>query len=177
MAFTFPTDSNGKAGAIVVTNSGNSFQVPTILYNSIGTSPIDSSTPLPVQVSSSGIVIPVEVKNTDRQFLFTTSANLASGGAYVSPVYDFAGTKKIAGFASSDQSGNIYLQQSDDQSAWYNVGVVSVPIASSTSISGVTYYDGTSFNNDVIMRYARIAYVNGNVAQTRFILSTYSSSL
>lgn len=49
MTFTFPKDSANKAGAVRVTSDGNNFFVPTVLFNSNGTTPIDRTNKLSVE--------------------------------------------------------------------------------------------------------------------------------
>lgn len=43
MAFTFPTDSNNKAGAVRQNPGGTGFHVPTVLYDKDGVTPITTS--------------------------------------------------------------------------------------------------------------------------------------
>lgn len=177
MAFTFPTDSTGLAGAIKTTVDGNNYYVPVVVNSSDGSTPISSTNPLSVTIQNSGINLPVELKSLTRTYLFTTATNLTSNSAFISPVYDLIDTKTIQGYANSDQSGTIYVQESDDTNTWYNTMSVAVTASTSTTISGTAYNDCVVFSKDLTMRYARIAYLNGATGQTRFALSAYYRTL
>jgi hypothetical protein len=54
--FTFPIDTNQRAGAIRVTADGTKFWVPTVIYASDGVTPISKDAPLDTKVVGKTII-------------------------------------------------------------------------------------------------------------------------
>lgn len=126
-------------------------------------------------ITNASIVLPVELRGSERDFLFTTTTNIAANGNFFSPVYDGVTVSNISGFVSASTDGTLFIQESDDQATWYTT--FSQPITASTSdtISSTTYNAATSFSKNLVSRFVRIVYVNGATAQTRFALSAYTT--
>lgn len=126
-----------------------------------------------VHLGGTDLVLPVELRGKEKTFLFTTTTNLALNAVFISPVYDSILKGRFSGFVSSNQTGTLYIQETDDEVTWYTTSKIAVPIAASEVISTVTYYEALSFNVETSARKVRIVYVNGGVATTRFQLSAY----
>jgi hypothetical protein len=134
--------------------------------------------PQSVKIDDSSIYLPVEIRGLNREFLFTTASNLGISGVYISPIYDFINHKAITGIVSPSHAGTLYIQESDDQVAWYNVNTIALADQVSATINAVVYYNTNLFNQQIASRYVRLVFVNGAVAaQTRFILSAYATTL
>lgn len=87
-------------------------------------------------------------------------SNLDYTGATISGNY-----AKVRGFVSTDQAGSLYLQLSENGSNWYTAQNQAIAITTPTAV--------TPFSFDINAAFARIVYVNGATAQTRFKLVTY----
>lgn len=128
-----------------------------------------------VALDSANLILPIEVRGSKRDFLFTATSNLGANGVFFSPVYDGSTVTKLSGFVSASIDGTLYIQESDDQVAWYTTSSQAIVTAGSNVISSVTYYTGTVYEKTLSARYVRLVYVNGATAQTRFALSAYTS--
>lgn len=128
-------------------------------------------------LSGSNIALPVTMVGTEREFLFTTTVSLALNAVFTSSVYDGTMIQRLTGIVSANQTGTLYIQESDDQVEWYTTfAPLAVAIAGTDVINAVTYNKATPFEHKLSARYFRILYVNGATAQTRFALSAYSSN-
>lgn len=129
-----------------------------------------------VKLTDSNIVLPVEIRGTEREFLFTQTTNLGANAVFISPVYDGILATKVLGIVSPSHEGTLYIQESDDQAVWYVTSSQAIPASTANTISGTNYNTGYSYDKTFAARYVRIVYVNGATAQTRFALSAYASN-
>lgn len=137
---------------------------------------INDDSPLPIKLEDAGVALPVEIRGTEKEFLFTTAATLGANAVFISPFYDVSISKTISGLVDTNQVGTLYIQESKEQVTWYNTYKLDVTASTSVSISGVTYQNTTPFKADVVSNYVRLIYVNGATAQTRFNLTAYAVS-
>lgn len=73
---------------------------------------------------------------------------------------------RVRGFAASDQTGTIFIDQSLDGTTWYNVNSVAVPGSVTSPRVGV------ELESQVCMPFVRVRYVNGATPQTAFVLTS-----
>lgn len=127
-------------------------------------------------LDNTNIVLPQQMKSIERAYQYATSQTLAISGYYIGANIDCSTFKKVNGHVSADQAGTLYIQQSDDGfTNWLTIQTTPITAASSVSINSVTYYNGTQYEVNVTSKWARVVYVNGATAQTRFVLSAYTT--
>jgi len=95
----------------------------------------------------------------NRRFFTETTIPLGAGNTFTGQLHDAAIYKTIFVTAYSDQNGTIKIQQSGDKTNW--------DLENTQAVAGGT---GISLNVDLSLRYVRIVYDNGGVAQTIFRL-------
>lgn len=98
--------------------------------------------------------------------LFRRTTPLAAGDVFISSSYEVTGYTKLCGFCITDQSGDLYIEQSGDESNWDYV--------EQKSLTGGT---GVGFLFDIVAKYIRIRLVNGATAQTYLRLFAYLRTL
>lgn len=64
MSFTFPTDTNNKAGAVRQNDGGTGFHVPSVIYGSDGVTPINSSE---MKDGGNGVLVKAEIDATGKK--------------------------------------------------------------------------------------------------------------
>lgn len=128
-----------------------------------------------VSIAQGDFIIPVEVKDISKEFLFTTKTNLKANGVYISSTYDGMSNIDISGIVSASHDGKLIIQESDDQIEWFITHSQEVSASTSETISSVSYNKATTFKESLSSRYVRVVYVNGATAQTKFVLSAYLS--
>lgn len=136
-----------------------------------------SNEKVPVGLEEVSVALPVEIRGKAREFLFTNTTNLALNGVFISSVYEGMSDEKVNGFVSPSHDGKLFIQESDDQVAWYTTFSTDVLVANlqPDTISSVVYNKALPFEQVLVSRYVRIVYVNGATAQTRFAISAYMS--
>jgi hypothetical protein len=127
------------------------------------------SVPAEVQITSCPATVPISgspsAYNVSTRYADSSSA-LGSGATFTGTGRDSGAAvtsqySKIRALAASDQSGNLYLEQSPDNSTWYTTKTIAL-----TGGTPVTLEDG------LIQRYWRVRYVNGGTAQGSFRLDS-----
>jgi hypothetical protein len=96
----------------------------------------------------------------------STTTPLGSGATWTSPVINPDLADRITGSVFSDQAGTIYIEQSPDGGANWDVST------SYPTVAGV----GAAFSEETYLPTARIRFVNGATAQTTFRLYSRVSS-
>lgn len=131
-----------------------------------------------VTIDGSNIQVPVEIKSADRLYEFGTATPLTANSFYISEPIDCSLAKKIQGHFSADQTGTLYIQQSEDGATnWLTTSTIDITASTMTTINGVDYDSGQTYDTDVTSRWARVVCVNGGTDQTKFVLSGYTSVL
>jgi len=104
-----------------------------------------------VVVSNSNIsVINAQVYYTD------TTSSLIANGSFVSAARNCNSRGIFLVTVDTDQAGNLYIDQSTDNSTYLDFGA-------RPCVAGINTFTVTTF-----LQYARIRYVNGSTAQSRF---------
>lgn len=144
-----PMDSQGKYGALQPYRGGSAFSLPELNGSSIAV-PV-SSTPLGASATFTGSTL-------DRLNL-TAGATAITGGI---PLNQQAGVlvSKYKGIVYTDQTGTLYVEESNDDTTWTQTATITVS-ANEFTDSGWVYLS---------KRYYRLRYVNGSTAQTVFSL-------
>lgn len=125
-----------------------------------------------VHIKNTGIVLPMIVSSAKRVLLFTETNNIGANSSYTSPVYDFTNLKSIQGLVSSNVSGTLYIQESDDKILWTTVQAIKFDPAQLTELD--VGAKGKTFKADVYTKFVRLLYSNGTTSQTSFLLSVYT---
>jgi hypothetical protein len=89
------------------------------------------------------------------------AAGTATGGVYASDGY-----RRLRASAASDQNGTLYVDQSPDNTNWYNTLSQAVTGDSSTPPKA------TVLESMVSMAFIRVRYVNGATPQANFLLAS-----
>ncbi|WEK53337.1 MAG: hypothetical protein P0Y55_12155 [Candidatus Cohnella colombiensis] len=108
MPYTFPTDSTGKAGAVVPNAGGNSFHVPVVLYGPDGVTPLSSTQRLPVDSLPVG-----------RSSLKATLQNVTTAG--LRERLPSVACSEVTVIARKGNTGSIYVGGSDVSSTVFGV--------------------------------------------------------
>jgi hypothetical protein len=98
MPFTFPKDTNNKAGAVKENTSGNGFHVPVVVYDRDGTTPVEN----PGNVN---LVGSIAKDGTITQ----GSVVVAPGTTYQSPVQYIKGYDKLQATCWAQGTGINYV--------------------------------------------------------------------
>lgn len=97
---------------------------------------------------------------TTTEIVTSTSAPLDASGTFSTDVLPAVGLTKIVGSVYADQAGTIYIEQSADRDNW----------DVSTSYA-VLAEDGKGIDEEILLPYVRVRYVNGDTDQTEFRLN------
>ena len=114
--------------------------------------------------------------------------NLGAAGTKVGATYEIQPeqpfTEQVQGmdtamarfrvFATSDQTGNVFIEQSVDGTNWYVTKTAAIVAAAPGNTSGSVAPTGTVpvLEDLVVLPYIRAVYVNGATPQTRFVFAT-----
>jgi hypothetical protein len=127
-------------------------------------------------IVGSTIAIPTQTQAILRQLVTLTTTALGIGAVFTGPTIDAIDAKYVTGMVTSDVGGTLDLQLSDDGSTWYTptarVTDTTEAVAASAPIE-VAANEVRSFILTAKVRYLRLRYTNGAVAQTSFRLSGY----
>ena len=145
----FSQDSRGTWGAGLGFHTGQATAVPEFNGSSVAV-PV-TSTPLAASATYTG--------ETHDRLNLTAGETALSGGI---PLANQPGilVSKYKGIVYTDQTGTLYIEESNDGSTWTQTATVSV--SADTFTDSGWYY--------LSKRYYRLRYVNGSTAQTTFVL-------
>jgi hypothetical protein len=122
---------------------------------------------VPVTLASNQSALPITFGTVDPGNSSTTI--LGNGGVFIGTAFDALNYNTVAVNITSDQAGTISLQMSPDGSNWNELDANTY---NPTLDSGGTF----SVISPLRVRYFRVVYVNGGVAQTYFRLQTLYKS-
>lgn len=130
-------------------------------------------------IVGSTIAIPTQTQAILRQLVTLTTTVLGIGAVFTGPTIDAIDARMVTGLVTADQGGTLDLQLSDDGTTWYTptarVTDTTEAVAASAPIE-VAANEVRSFILTAKVRYLRLRYTNGAVAQTAFRLSAYLSA-
>lgn len=115
-----------------------------------------------VYQAGAGIIVPTDIQRILRSQYVSTATPLAISASFTGDTLDVRAYRGMTGRAFADQAGTLYIEHSDDGTAW--------DVSNTIAVSAST---PVFFDLPMYLYYARVRFVNGATAQTTFRLDAW----
>ena len=117
---------------------------------------------LKLSIQETAITVPFDLQAQLRALHASTTTALAANASWISPSEEILNFGRITGAVYANVAGTLYVEQSHDNTNW--------DVSDSWSVSANT---GLGFSVELVVRYVRVRFLNGSVAQTTFRCVAY----